>query len=239
MLSIIIPTLNEEKILAQTLEALCAISNMPHELIISDGGSTDQTRAIAKRYTDILVEDDGSHRQTIAEGKNNGAKRARGDLFLFLDADVSIPDINNFLKRAVQYFDDPKLVGLTVRLKVFPEQATFGDKIVWGIVNFLYLLQNNILHIGAASGEFQMVRASAFRKVGGYPTAFAVGEDNAFFAALSKIGRTKMATDLKVFHTSRRAHVIGWGKLLGLWMGNMLYRKFKRKSLSKEWKVIR
>ncbi len=240
MLSIIIPTLNEEKIIERTLKALRELNVVDYEIIVSDGHSTDRTVEIAKKYADAVVEHDGSFRQTIGQGRNAGAAVARGDLLLFLDADVFIPDINDFFVRAVNLFsDDEKLVALTVFLKVLPEHITLSDKLFFGMTNRFLQFSNNVLHWGAAAGEFQMIRASAFRQVGGFNPKLVMGEDNDLFARLSKIGATHVETGLHVFHTSRRAHSKGWIPLLLLWWSNTLYNKIFKRSLSKEWEVIR
>jgi glycosyltransferase involved in cell wall biosynthesis len=66
MLSIIIPTLNEEKIIKSTLSLLKSRLKIPHELIVSDGGSNDKTVSIAKEYADKVVVFSEKNRQTIA-----------------------------------------------------------------------------------------------------------------------------------------------------------------------------
>jgi hypothetical protein len=64
-------------------------------------------------------------------------------------------------------------------------------------------------------------------------------EDFEFFKRISKIGKTYFAKDLIIYHTGRRAHAIGWNKLLIEWALNFFYVLFVKKSHSKEWKVIR
>lgn len=239
-LSIIIPTLNEEKILEQTLSAISKLNFVECEIVVSDGGSKDQTVEIAKNYAHQVLVHGKEHRQNIAEGRNIGASASSGEFLVFIDADVIIPDINNFFKEAISLFEqDQKLVGLTVFLKVLPEHVTLSDKLFFGLVNRLNQIQNNFLHIGAAAGEFQMVRREAFIKIGGYNQRIVVGEDNEFFGRLSRVGRTRVETALHVMHTSRRAHHIGWFNLLYLWVMNLAYIKFFKKSYSKEWKVVR
>ncbi|MCL5775137.1 MAG: hypothetical protein M1333_02900, partial [Patescibacteria group bacterium] len=133
----------------------------------------------------------------------------------------------------------PRLCGLTVFLKVLPEHVTLSDQMFFGVVNRLYQFYNNVLHLGMASGEFQMIRAEAFKKVGGFNPTLVVGEDNDLFGRLSTIGKTRVETGLFVMHTSRRAHSVGWTKLLGLWAINLIFNKVIKRSFSKEWKVIR
>ncbi len=239
MISIIIPTLNEEKILEKTLKALTPLS-LEHEIIVSDGGSTDKTVQIAEKYAGRVVKNENGLKQNIALGRNLGAKVANGEYLVFLDADVEIPDINNFFQKAVNLFKQQKdLVGLTVFLKVFPEHATLADKFFFQLVNTVHYIANNWLKTGSASGEFQMIQAKAFKEIGGYDERLVIGEDNRMFSKLADIGKTRVETGLHVLHTSRRAHKTGWAQLLSLWMLNNIWNQIFKRSFSKEWKVIR
>ncbi len=240
MISIIIPTLNEEKILAKTLSELKKLTVCDHEIIVTDGKSTDNTISIAKRYADKVVENKSGKRQTIGEGRNMGANVAVGEFLVFMDADVEIPQINDFFLKILDDFNKKeKLVAMSVYFKVFKDQATLGDKLFFNTINMVYFIMNNIFGIGAAGGDFQMVRAEAFRKVGGFDIRLAAGEDNELFSRLAKIGRTRIDSGLYVLHTSRRAHSTGWLVLLATWFGNAMYARFLHRSMSKEWKVIR
>ncbi|HVY67343.1 MAG TPA: glycosyltransferase [Patescibacteria group bacterium] len=240
MLSIIIPTLNEEKVIGETLRGLQDLRISDCEVIVSDGASRDRTVEIAGHYADRIVRHEQDWRQTIGQGRNAGAAVAVGDILLFMDADVRVPDINGFFAHALRLFaEDASLAGLTVFLKVVPEEVTLSDRLFFGLVNRIYQVSNNWLHVGAASGEFQMVRASAFRQVGGFNPKIVVGEDNDLFARLGKVGSTRVETGLHVFHTSRRAHRIGWPQLLSLWLMNLVFAKLLRRSYSKEWRPVR
>lgn len=240
MLSIIIPTLNEEKVLARTIRSLRQLQITDYEIIVSDGGSGDRTIEIALKSADKVVVHPGDHRQTIGQGKNLGARAAKGEFLVFLDADVIIPDINRFFQKALELFEiDLELLGLTVFLKVIPEKATLGDRLFFSVINWLHQFSNNLLKSGTASGEFQMIRAEAFHKLGGYNEILVMGEDNDMFSRLSRAGKTRVEDRLHILHDSRRAHAIGWLKLLWLWLSNTAYSKIFKKSWSREWKVIR
>ncbi len=91
MISIIIPTYNEADQIAQTISKIQAV-NGKHELeiIISDGGSTDDTVSIAKNCGAITLI---SERKGRAAQMNKGASVAKGELLYFLHAD-SIPPQN-------------------------------------------------------------------------------------------------------------------------------------------------
>jgi glycosyltransferase involved in cell wall biosynthesis len=238
MISIIIPALNEEKIIEKTLKNLKEFKG-DCEIIVSDGRSKDKTIEISQKYANKVVIYEGEARQTIGMGRNLGASNASGNYLLFLDADMYIPDINNFFEKILKNFDDKRVVGLTAYLKVFPEMATIPDKILFWIFNHMFYVMNNVFHSGGSYGEFQMVRTEVFKKLGGYNEKLAVAEDNEFFSRLAKAGRTKIESGLTVFHTSRRAHKVGWPRLLMSWWINQFSVSVFGKSYDKEWKEVR
>lgn len=85
--SVIIPCLNEEGYLDKTLEY---VHNLPgnFEIIVVDGGSTDETLKIAERFESVkaTVSEKGRANQM-----NHGAKMATGEILLFLHADTFLP----------------------------------------------------------------------------------------------------------------------------------------------------
>jgi glycosyltransferase involved in cell wall biosynthesis len=239
-LSIIIPTLQEEKMIEKVLISLKELKGFEYEIIVSDGHSTDRTAEIAKKYADHVVVHDGKTRQTIAQGRNDGARIAQGEFLVFLDSDVFICNINLFFSRAITDFEkDKELIALTGKLKTLPEYETLGDKISWSIVSHFHQFINNVLHTGSSSGEFQMFRAEVFRKVKGYNETLVFGEDAEIFTRLSKIGKVRSDMKLCVMHTSRRAHNIGWTSLWFEWSINVISNLIRKKPIVKEWKVSR
>jgi rSAM/selenodomain-associated transferase 2 len=83
--SVIIPTLNEAVCLPQTLQRLRA--QKPHEVIVSDGGSTDATLEQAGAADRVILGSAGRAAQM-----NRAATEATGDVLLFLHADCSLED---------------------------------------------------------------------------------------------------------------------------------------------------
>lgn len=243
MLSIIIPTLREEQYIERTLKNIEALGDIPHEIIISDGGSDDKTLEIVHRYTNKVVVWDRAakgRRQTFGEAKNMGAALASGDFLVFIDADIIIPKPREFYTEMLAEFEKkPELVGMTVPLKPLPECKRFFDPLFGGLLNIFYVISNNYFYSGNASGEFQMIRKSAFDKIHGYRENLSAGEDNECFRELADIGRTYSYSKLAAYHTFRRPHKVGWLKLYYIWIKNGIYVALLKRGAYKEWDVVR
>lgn len=238
-LSFIIPTLREGAFLERTLKNLKTLK-IPCEIIITDGGSTDETLAIAEKYADKIVVWDQPRRQTFGEAKNMGAARAQGDYLVFIDADVLIPEPEAFFEEALAAFmANKKLVAMTVPLKPWPENHSLIDAFFSAPLNWFYIIANNVFHAGNSSGEFQMVYADAFRKMGGFHEHLAAGEDNELFRQLAAHGRTMSNSKLCVRHSLRRPHKLGWLRTYGIWIKNGISVSLRGRAAYKEWSVVR
>ncbi|MCR4333925.1 MAG: glycosyltransferase [Patescibacteria group bacterium] len=239
ILSIVIPTLREEQFLKRTLKNLDSLQ-IPHEIIITDGGSTDGTLDIARAHgakTTVWAE---PRRQTFGEAKNAGAALATGTFLVFIDADVIIPEPEQFFEEILAVFKkNPKLVASTVPLKPFVENRSWADSFFSAPLNWFYVISNNIFHSGNSSGEFQMVRTEVFRKIGGFGEHLAAGEDNELFRQLAKHGRTISYYKLCVRHSLRRPHKLGWLTTYGIWIKNGVSVALRNKAAYKEWSVVR
>jgi len=240
MISVIIPTLNESTGIKKCLDNLKTVKNTDLEIIISDGKSTDDTLDICRQYTDKIVVYNKPERQTIANGRNLGAEIARGEYLIFIDADVIIPNPDEFFAKALKIFEsNPQLSAITCTIKIYPETETWADRFFCPLVNFTHYLNNNILKKGSASGEFQMIKKEAYKQVHGFNDTLVTYEDNDMFERLTKVGKTRMIKNLTVYHSGRRMHKIGWPKLLAIWIYNAIHFYLFKKAAAKEWKVIR
>jgi glycosyltransferase involved in cell wall biosynthesis len=239
MISIVIPTLNEEKEIERTIRQFEAL-NLPHEVIISDTGSTDITVAIAKKLGTTVLTLSPGEKRGVAHGRNKGGGVAAGNFIVFLDCGTIIPDPNRFFATALAKFEnDPTLVAITSRVEVQKQLRTWSDTVILGGMNLYYALLNNVFHFGIAMGKFQMVRADAVKKVGGFNENLFAAEDVDFFTRLSKIGRTSVALDLTVFFSGRRFHQSGPWRTLYRWIKNAVWLWFFKKPADKEWEVVR
>jgi rSAM/selenodomain-associated transferase 2 len=88
LLSVVIPALNEAECLPILLEDLRKQEQVSFEVIIADGGSTDESQSVAEQFGVKFV----SSRRGRGAQMNAAAERASGDYLLFLHADTSIDD---------------------------------------------------------------------------------------------------------------------------------------------------
>src|SRR3989344_6476196 len=127
MISIIIPAYNEEKHLPKLLDCIKKQTYKNYEVIVADADSKDRTRQIAKKYG-CKIADGG----LPAIGRNNGAKKAKGGILLFLDADSIIE--KEFIGNALIDMKKRKLDAAGSYL--YPLSGKLIDKIFLGIFNF-------------------------------------------------------------------------------------------------------
>ena len=109
-LSVVIPTLNSEKTLAECLAAIRAqsLSRDSYEIVIADAGSSDRTLAIARDYGVETVTDNPL--KTGEAGKTAGIKAAKGDVIALVDSDNILPD-PHWLERMLAPFADPDILA--------------------------------------------------------------------------------------------------------------------------------
>lgn len=226
MISVVIPTLNEEDRLPFTLKCLRNQDfSGKYEIIVADSCSVDNTVRIARKYADKVVID---RRGGVSAGRNAGAKAARGEILVFLDADTYV--LPNFLSTIHKHFKDKDLVGLQIAL-----MPTSFKYIKWYAIHspfhrISFELNFPIFTCGSAFA----CRRRAFFEVGGFNEKLRLGEDTELAMRLVKYAKERgkyvgYTSETFVITSSRRLE--GWGalKCARKWLFNYLaWRLFKR-----------
>lgn len=239
-ISVIIPSLNEEKLILQTVSQFTPLLKKKYkiELIISDGGSTDKTLELCSTHADIIVQAKPGEKQNIPQGRNAGAQKASGRLLYFFNADTLINDIDTFFSITSQSFENNSVNAATCRIRVFPNEEIPADKMFHSFYNG-YVQVLNKLGMGMGRGECHVVRKEIFGKLNGYNESLSAGEDYDLFRRIRKHGKIKFLRKLVVYESPRRYRKFGYRKVIGDWTRNSLSVLFKNKSVSKVWEAVR
>ena len=193
-LSIIIPTKNEEAHLGALLKELAAQSFRDTEIIVADARSTDRTRDIAARYKARIV-NGGSP----GEGRNVGVEHARGDLLLFLDADVRLPS-KHFLRDALKEMRLRQLDVMAVR--VLPYQGRFLDRAMHRVYNW-YVRVTVSFHPHAAGARLFSKRYIHLA-LDGFDESITLAEDVDYVRRGSEIGNFGILKAFPIYVSTRR-----------------------------------
>ncbi len=206
-LSVIVPVLNEEITVEATLQALVALA--PYEIIIVDGGSRDRTREICRRFAvEVLSSERGRARQM-----NFGARRASGDVLLFLHADTRLPE--SALRDIDAALSDPRYLG--GRFDVELPGAHWMFKMIAALINY----RSRATKIGTGD-QALFVRRDIFDLIGGYPD-IPLMEDIVFCRALKGMGNIACLRS-RVVTSARRWERDGvWRTILRMWMLKLCY----------------
>jgi glycosyltransferase involved in cell wall biosynthesis len=239
--SIIIPVLNEEILLPGLLDQLndpLLKKKYEYEIIVSDGGSRDNTIAIALKIADIVKFHNKIIMQNIALGRNEGAKLARGEILVFLNGDIHLPSVADFFNFIDTMFYNSKYLAMTCVVKVFPEDEILSDRLFhWGYNTYFKLL--NMIGVGMGRGECQVIRKSIFNEVNGNNEKMAAGEDFDLFRRIKKHGDILFTGKISVYESPRRYRKLGYVGVSWSWAKNGLSVLFKNRSISKEWEQVR
>ncbi len=205
MLSVIIPTLNEEKNITKAVLQFEGISDV--EVIVADGDSDDNTCEIAKKL-DAKVFRNKRSEQNIAKNRNLGARHAKGDILVFCDADTKLKNPKYAVKKISSVFKNQEYVGGIVKIEIYPHSELFIDKIAHNLYNFLIKSSlDSRKPIG--SGQCQIIKKNAFKKVKGYPEIM-YQEDTEIFRELRKLGKLCYLEDIVVYESPRRYRRFGY-----------------------------
>jgi glycosyltransferase involved in cell wall biosynthesis len=193
MLSIIIPTLNEEKFLPHLLKSLKEQSFKDFEIIVADNNSTDKTRSIALRSGAKVV--DGG---MPARGRNNGVKVANGEWLLFLDADVILPP--DFLEKAISEIRESTLTAASCMVCPLSERTV--DKFLHNFVNFYF--QATKKHFAHAPGFCIFAKRDIHKLIGGFDEGIKLAEDHDYVLRISKLERFDFLESVQIPVSVRR-----------------------------------
>lgn len=222
-ISIIIPVLNEAKILEKTLSQLQSELG-DHELIIVDGGSTDDSVHISEKYGKVLKSERGRAKQL-----NAGASAASGDIFIFLHADIWL---ESGALAAVETALSSGYVGGGFRQKID------GKNFLYRMIEVAGNIRGRYLKVFYGDSGIFLTRAD-FEKIGGFPE-IPILEEMEFSKELRRLGKTTLITP-HIHISARRWETKGIIRTtINNWLIMLLYfLKFSPLQLAKLYRHIR
>lgn len=213
MLSIIIPTLNEEKYIEPLLKSLVPQLEKGDEILIVDSLSRDGTLRIAKKYSCKILP---MPRKGIAAAKNLGARKAANDVIAFLDADSVVS--RNWLKKIKRPMQDKKLQAVA-GLDLYHADSRRKETFYNGYSRSLYHAAHMFYRFSRKAwlpANNCAIRKKLFLGIGGYRNV--VCEDAEFMQRWPLNARVHYDPSMIVWLSDRRFKKHGFRKTLSLWL---------------------
>lgn len=219
-LSIIIPTLNEEKYIGKLLTSLSDQTFKNFEVILVDSESEDKTVSIAKSYKlslTVVTE----KRKGVGLARNTGAKHAKSNTLLFLDADIILP--RYFLKDCLNEFEQRFLeVATATSIPISRELR----------IHLYFYIQNWTIIAGQyfsplALGYCIFCTKRIHERINGFDENVILGEDTDYAERAGRWGKFRILRSGKVRVSTRRFDKEGWYKVGLKYFGAGAYRIFK------------
>lgn len=202
MLSIVIPTLNEEDYLLFLLDSIKKQDFKNYEIIVADAGSKDRTIEIAKKYGCRIVSGG-----LPGKGRNEGAKAAEGELILFLDADLVLPEA--FLSDFICEFEEKKLDIASTDLEFLSDKVKY--KIAAKLCNFYYWATQRFFPYIT---ECILVKKDMHQKAGGFAEEIKLLEDFDYVRRAARVGKFGHLKSIKFYTSPRRFEKDGLARVL-------------------------
>ena len=200
-ITVVIPVLNEENLLPDTLQSLSAQTFNDYELVVVDNGSADSTAQIARQYGCRVINEE---RKGVCFARQRGFQEAKGKIIASTDADTVVPP--DWLELIVRSFENkPDQIAVYGDVH-FRERKGPGQ---WfAEVFFTYFLRlNHLLGRPHFCGSNFAVRSEIFHHTGGFKNGagfYAISEDVQLSLKLKKTGYIHFHKGLAVHTSSRR-----------------------------------
>jgi glycosyltransferase involved in cell wall biosynthesis len=204
MISVIIPAHNEERYLDRTLDALRRQNYKWFEVIVVANGCTDNTAEVARGQCHRLIV---LSEKSLGVARNLGARMARGELLVFLDADTTLEPMA--LRKIAEDFTVGHAAGTLIGK---PD----SDRILYRLFYFL----KNSIHWARHNGSSGVIICwkKHFERIGGFDERLEVRENSHLIGRLKKFGSYKLVSEVTAITSMRRYEQRGFCRIAWLWV---------------------
>ena len=205
IVSIVMPTLNEEAYIERTLRSLRDQDFVyPYEIVIGDGYSKDDTLRICSKYVDRIVLE---KKKTPAAGRQSAVEESRGSIIAFCCADSFYP--RDWLRELTTPIMEGK-AGAVGGI-VLPLDGSLLDNFSSKYVLAPLALGMSKVGVYFTPGETIAVSRKAFDEVGGFKVDMITAEDMDLIKRISRRERVQVNPRARAYVSMRR--VKKWGRL--------------------------
>ncbi len=201
LLSVVIPTHNEEKTIIALLDLIKA-EGVPCEVIIVNNGSTDNTERLVTAYQEARPGFSVRLEQSelgVSNARNRGAEVAHGEHVLFLDADTRFEP--GFIAAALENF---KLQGLDAAgFDLVPDNDAKVDRLMLYVCNKIQNLMKHVPGGATCIGAAMLVKTEFHKKIGGFDSNIKFCEDMKWAKMAAEEGDFGIVDECVVFDMSR------------------------------------
>jgi len=170
ILSVVIPTYNEEKDIDFCLKSLVKQSYKNIEIIVVDDGSTDNTREIVRKHKKVKLLK-GEHKGP-GFSRNLGVEKAKGEIIIFIDSDMTFD--KDYLKNLTKpIIEDYSVIGTTHDYEIVENTNNIWSK-CWGKVR---VSPKNAKEVKI----FRAIRRKEFIKMGCFDPQYGYADDQTFW----------------------------------------------------------
>ncbi len=211
MISVVVPTYNEEQNIERCLRSLAdqTVPRDTYEIIVVDGDSKDRTRELAEPLADrVFIQTS----KRVGGARNDGAMAASGDIIATTDADCILP--RDWVERIGKDFAEKDIVQLYGT--VYPIEDSFRNRLSLLGANIFSRLGYYTRTIYFTLGCNTAFDREAFIRAGMYRCIDA-GDDLEIAQRMRKLGKVRLDPRLKVGFSMRRYQQFGTLKSLWEW----------------------
>lgn len=242
--SIIIPAYNEQNYIGKCLKSVADLkvpAGSSFEAIVANNASTDRTVEVAKTaFPRVIIVDEPQ--KGLTRAYNRGAREAKGEILLFVDADMVLPP--NHLERIQRKFQkNPRLVAVSGPC-LWKDGGWWCYLVTKSVFLFFVMpaeiILNRFLNVGAdiASGN-SAVKKEFFDKAGGFNENIFYGLEADFAIRVKKFGQVRFKHDLGTETSARRLKKEGIFRMLGRYTMNVIWLHFFHKPFTKNYIDVR
>lgn len=212
MISVVVPTYNEEQNIERCLESLAdqTVPRETYEVIVVDGNSKDRTRELAEPLADSVFIQKSKR---VGGARNDGVMAASGEVVATTDADCILP--RDWVERIGKNFAEREIVQLYGT--VYPIEGGFRNRLSLASANTFSRLGYHTRTIYFTLGCNTAFDRDAFVRAGMYRCIDA-GDDLEIAQRMRRIGKVYLDPDLAVGFSMRRYQQFGTIKSISEWL---------------------